>query len=182
MLHGVYTGEGYPLPKLSTSWWRKELIQDSFWWPDSSKPTSRHDRRQRSHLPGGIDTWNCRRVAVVSRYWVHPLVGWQVWFHLIAQSVRQGTVSPTSYTSCSIGAIWARQGSAHHLQIVQHVTTIFSGTVSVPAPCQYAHKLAFMTGTAIKTNAHEKLFSPTSSFCKRFSSLFICDLRSVEGS
>ncbi|WAR02492.1 PIWL1-like protein [Mya arenaria] len=42
-------------------------------------------------------------------------------FFLVSQSVRQGTVTPTHY----------------------------NGTIRVPAPCQYAHKLAFLVGQSI---------------------------------
>ena len=35
----------------------------------------------------------------------------------------------------------------------------WSGTVAVPAPCQYAHKLAFLTGTALLNDANAKLLN-----------------------
>jgi len=38
-----------------------------------------------------------------------------------------------------------------------HLYYNWSGTVSVPAPCQYAHKLAALTGTALQSSANERL-------------------------
>lgn len=67
-------------------------------------------------------------------------------FYLVSQSVRQGTVSPTSYNIL-------RDDSglnADQLQLYTfkqtHLYYNWSGTVGVPAVCQYAHKLAFLTG------------------------------------
>ncbi|XP_058838219.1 protein aubergine-like [Topomyia yanbarensis] len=67
-------------------------------------------------------------------------------FYLISQSVRQGTVSPTSYN-----ILFDNSGlSADNLQVLTykqtHLYYNWSGTVGVPAVCQYAHKLAFLTG------------------------------------
>ncbi|XP_055848829.1 protein aubergine [Episyrphus balteatus] len=65
-------------------------------------------------------------------------------FFLVSQSVRQGTVSPTSYN-----VIHDSMGfEADKLQILAykmtHMYYNWSGTCRVPAVCQYAHKLAFM--------------------------------------
>lgn len=65
-------------------------------------------------------------------------------FFLVSQSVRQGTVSPTSYN-----IIHDTMGfDANKLQILAykmtHMYYNWSGTCRVPAVCQYAHKLAFM--------------------------------------
>nr|AGH30330.1 piwi [Nilaparvata lugens] len=65
-------------------------------------------------------------------------------FFLIPQSVRQGTVSPAGYN-----VIYDKSGlSADHMQRITyklcHLYFNWSGTVRVPAPCQYAHKLAFL--------------------------------------
>jgi aubergine-like protein len=70
-------------------------------------------------------------------------------FFLVSQTVRQGTVSPTNYhvvhDDCGL--------SADQLQIMAyklcHLYFNWSGTVAVPAPCQYAHKLAYITGMAL---------------------------------
>nr|AGH30329.1 aubergine [Nilaparvata lugens] len=65
-------------------------------------------------------------------------------FFLIPQLVRQGTVSPAGYN-----VIYDKSGlSADHMQRITyklcHLYFNWSGTVRVPAPCQYAHKLAFL--------------------------------------
>ncbi|OXA44828.1 Protein aubergine [Folsomia candida] len=71
-------------------------------------------------------------------------------FYLISQYSRQGTVSPTSYN-----ILHDEQGlNADKLQQLTyklcHVYFNWSGTISVPAPCQYAHKLAYLTGMALQ--------------------------------
>nr|WOZ50368.1 piwi [Sogatella furcifera] len=65
-------------------------------------------------------------------------------FFLIPQSVRQGTVSPAGFN-----VIYDKSGlAADHMQRITyklcHLYFNWSGTVRVPAPCQYAHKLAFL--------------------------------------
>ncbi|XP_041675230.1 LOW QUALITY PROTEIN: protein aubergine [Drosophila eugracilis] len=70
-------------------------------------------------------------------------------FFVVSQSVRQGTVSPTSYNvvSDNMGL------SADRLQVLTykmtHMYYNYSGTVRVPAVCQYAHKLAFLVAESI---------------------------------
>uniref|UniRef100_A0A1Q3F3E7 Putative translation initiation factor 2c eif-2c n=1 Tax=Culex tarsalis TaxID=7177 RepID=A0A1Q3F3E7_CULTA len=67
-------------------------------------------------------------------------------FYLVSQNVRQGTVSPTSYNvlynDCGL--------DADKLQVYSfkqtHMYYNWSGTVQVPAVCQYAHKLAALAG------------------------------------
>lgn len=67
-------------------------------------------------------------------------------FYLVSQSVRQGTVSPTSYN-----VLYNSSGlDADKLQLYSfkqtHMYYNWSGTVQVPAVCQYAHKLAVLAG------------------------------------
>ncbi|KAK9870113.1 hypothetical protein WA026_006203 [Henosepilachna vigintioctopunctata] len=67
-------------------------------------------------------------------------------FYLVPQSVRQGTVNPTHYIvlhdTCKL--------KPDHVQRLAfklcHLYYNWSGTVRVPAPCQYAHKLAALYG------------------------------------
>lgn len=78
-------------------------------------------------------------------------------FYVISQSVRQGTVNPTSYN-----VIYDDSGlKPEHIQQLSykltHLYFNWPGTVRVPAPCQNAHKLAFQTGTAMHENPHERL-------------------------
>uniref|UniRef100_A0A1A9W8C2 Piwi domain-containing protein n=1 Tax=Glossina brevipalpis TaxID=37001 RepID=A0A1A9W8C2_9MUSC len=70
-------------------------------------------------------------------------------FFLVSQSVRQGTVSPTSYN-----VLHDNMGlPADKMQILTYkLTTLYynwSGTLRVPAVCQYAHKLAFLVAESI---------------------------------
>ncbi|KAI1284890.1 Piwi-like protein 1 [Halotydeus destructor] len=70
-------------------------------------------------------------------------------FYLVSQSVRQGTVAPTSYNIIEDETNWK---ATHHQQLAYklcHLYYNWMGTIRVPAPCQYAHKLAFLTGTAL---------------------------------
>ncbi|RWS29770.1 piwi-like protein 1 [Leptotrombidium deliense] len=70
-------------------------------------------------------------------------------YYLVSQSVRQGTVSPTMYNIIEDETNWKPH---HHQQLsykLCHLYFNWMGTISVPAPCQYAHKLAFLTGTAL---------------------------------
>lgn len=67
-------------------------------------------------------------------------------FFLVSQSVRQGTVSPTSYNIIS-------DNTGLNADIIQNVTYKLthmyyncSSTVRVPAPCHYAQKLSFLVG------------------------------------
>lgn len=70
-------------------------------------------------------------------------------FFLVSQSVRQGTVSPTSYN-----IIYDTMGlPPDKMQILTykmcHLYYNWSGTTRVPAVCQYAHKLAMLVGQYI---------------------------------
>lgn len=80
-------------------------------------------------------------------------------FFIVSQCVRQGTVSPTSYN-----VIHDNTGfPAEHLQRLTYKLTHayynWSGTVRVPAPCQYAHKLAFLVSQALQRDPHPELDS-----------------------
>ena len=78
-------------------------------------------------------------------------------FFLVSQSVRQGTVNPTSYN-----VIRDTSGlKPDHIQKLTyklaHLYYNWPGTVRVPAPCQYAHKLAFLVGESLHQQPSEKL-------------------------
>ncbi|XP_060517141.1 piwi-like protein Siwi isoform X2 [Cylas formicarius] len=78
-------------------------------------------------------------------------------FYIVSQCVRQGTVAPTSYNVIedSLGI------DANRLQKFTfklcHMYYNYSGTVRVPAPCQYAHKLAFLTAQSLHRAANPAL-------------------------
>ncbi|KRT81648.1 hypothetical protein AMK59_5055 [Oryctes borbonicus] len=78
-------------------------------------------------------------------------------FFIVSQCVRQGTVAPTSYN-----IIEDNMGlSTDHLQRLTykltHMYFNWSGTVRVPAPCQYAHKLAFLVSQNLHRTPNPEL-------------------------
>jgi aubergine-like protein len=78
-------------------------------------------------------------------------------FYLISQSVRQGTVGPTMYNIIEDETNWK---PTHHQQLAYKLTHLYynwPGTIRVPAPCQYAHKLAYLTGTSLHKEPASKL-------------------------
>ncbi|XP_068030550.1 piwi-like protein 2 isoform X1 [Anomalospiza imberbis] len=87
--------------------------------------------------------------------------GWQDFF-LLAHHSRQGCSVPTRYI-----CMWNTANlSPEHLQRLTfklcHLYWNWPGTVRVPAPCKYAHKLAFLVGQVLhhEPSAHlcEQLF------------------------
>lgn len=83
-------------------------------------------------------------------------------FFLVSQHVGQGTVTPTHY----VVVYDDTNLKADHVQRLSykmtHLYYNWSGTIRVPAPCQYAHKLAFLTGQYLQeessTTLCDKLF------------------------
>ncbi|XP_047656361.1 piwi-like protein 1 isoform X2 [Tachysurus fulvidraco] len=70
-------------------------------------------------------------------------------FFIVSQAVRMGCVSPTHYN-----VVYDSSGlKPDHLQRLTyklcHMYYNWQGIVRVPAPCQYAHKLAFLVGQSI---------------------------------
>ncbi|CAL8105636.1 unnamed protein product [Orchesella dallaii] len=78
-------------------------------------------------------------------------------FYLISCTARQGTVSPCSYNVLRDDSNF----DADKLQLITyklcHMYFNWSGTIAVPAPCQYAHKLAFLTGMNYGGHANANL-------------------------
>lgn len=78
-------------------------------------------------------------------------------FYLVSQHVNQGTVSPTKYVLLSETG---KLKLEHHQKLAYKLTHMYynyCGTIRVPAPCQYAHKLAYLTGQNIKQAANGRL-------------------------
>ncbi|XP_065176641.1 piwi-like protein 1 [Sycon ciliatum] len=78
-------------------------------------------------------------------------------FFLVSQHVRQGTVTPTHYT-----VVHDTTGfQANHMQRLAykmtHMYYNWPGTIRAPAPCQYAHKLAFLVGQSLQRDPDRKL-------------------------
>ncbi|ODM90222.1 Piwi-like protein 1 [Orchesella cincta] len=79
-------------------------------------------------------------------------------FFLVSQTARQGCVSPTYYNVLFDDSGLPPDRIQLFTYKLCHIYFNWSGTVAVPAPCQNAHKLAFLAGTALRgVNAHEKL-------------------------
>ncbi|CAK9832967.1 Piwi-like protein Ago3 [Anthophora retusa] len=78
-------------------------------------------------------------------------------FFLVSQNVRQGTVAPTHY----IVAYDNKNMKAEHIQRLTyklcHLYYNWPGTIKVPAPCQYAHKLASLVGQHLQLEPHQSL-------------------------
>ncbi|XP_031426226.1 piwi-like protein 2 [Clupea harengus] len=83
-------------------------------------------------------------------------------FYLMAHSIRQGCGLPTHYISLYNTA----NLTPDHLQRLTfkmcHMYWNWPGTIRVPAPCKYAHKLAFLTGQSLHSepsiNLADKLY------------------------
>ena len=75
-------------------------------------------------------------------------VGWMDFF-LVSQSVRQGTVTPTHYNIINDSTGLKPDHFQRLTYKLCHLYYNWPGTIRVPAPCQYAHKLAFLVGQSI---------------------------------
>ncbi|XP_034548252.1 piwi-like protein 1 isoform X2 [Notolabrus celidotus] len=78
-------------------------------------------------------------------------------FYIVSQAVRQGSVSPTHYN-----VVYDTSGlKPDHMQRLTyklcHMYYNWQGIIRVPAPCQYAHKMAFLVGQSIHKEPHSKL-------------------------
>ncbi|XP_014475840.1 PREDICTED: protein aubergine-like [Dinoponera quadriceps] len=78
-------------------------------------------------------------------------------FFLVSQKVKQGTVSPTSYSVVydNIGLDPDRMQRITYK--LTHMYFNCSNTVRVPAPCHYAHKLAFLVSKFIHQSPDSQL-------------------------
>ncbi|XP_076183487.1 aubergine isoform X2 [Ptiloglossa arizonensis] len=71
-------------------------------------------------------------------------------FYIVSQSVRQGTVSPCAYNVIADSTGWRADQLQRITYKMTHMYYNWSGSVKVPAPCQYAHKLAFLVAQFIR--------------------------------
>nr|AUZ94235.1 piwi [Recilia dorsalis] len=83
-------------------------------------------------------------------------------FFLVSQMVRQGTVTPTHYIVLHNTTRLDPDKIQRLTYKMCHLYYNWPGTIRVPAPCQYAHKLAHLVGTSIHkepaANLCDKLF------------------------
>uniref|UniRef100_UPI00358F629F piwi-like protein 1 n=1 Tax=Myxine glutinosa TaxID=7769 RepID=UPI00358F629F len=70
-------------------------------------------------------------------------------FYIISQSVRQGTVSPTHYNVVFDTSAMKPDHMQRLTYKMCHLYYNWPGIIRVPAPCLYAHKLAFLVGQSI---------------------------------
>ncbi|XP_026177345.1 piwi-like protein 1 [Mastacembelus armatus] len=78
-------------------------------------------------------------------------------FYIVSQAVRSGSVSPTHYN-----VVYDTSGlKPDHMQRLTyklcHMYYNWQGVIRVPAPCQYAHKLAFLVGQSIHKEPNVQL-------------------------
>merc|ERR1712141_181567 len=78
-------------------------------------------------------------------------------FYLISQSVRQGSVNPTSYNVIEDECMLPPDRLQLLTYKMCHLYQNWPGTVRVPAPCQYAHKLAYLVGETLQQVPHNLL-------------------------
>jgi len=78
-------------------------------------------------------------------------------FFLVSQAVTQGTVAPTHFHVIEDQVGMPPQVLQNFTFQLCHLYYNWSGTVRVPAPCQYAHKLAFLVGQNIQRPPSELL-------------------------
>ncbi|KAL9704330.1 hypothetical protein quinque_007848 [Culex quinquefasciatus] len=78
-------------------------------------------------------------------------------FYLVSQSARQGTVSPTSYNVLYNGSELGADQLQVHSYKQTHMYYNWTGTVQVPAVCQYANKLAALVGQFLHQPPHTRL-------------------------
>lgn len=78
-------------------------------------------------------------------------------FYVVSQHCREGTVTPTNFNVIHDESAM----KADHMQRLSyklcHLYFNWAGTVRVPAPCLYAHKLAFLIGQSVHRGASVKL-------------------------
>lgn len=70
-------------------------------------------------------------------------------FFLISQCVTQGTVAPTYYNVVEDTSGWTPDIIQRLSFKLCHTYYNTASTTRVPAPCHYAHKLAFLVSQAI---------------------------------
>jgi len=78
-------------------------------------------------------------------------------FFLVSQHVGQGTVSPSHYIVLHDSSGLSPGDMQKLAYKLTHMYYNWPGTVRVPAPCQYAHKLAYQVGEHIKKEPSSRL-------------------------
>ena len=78
-------------------------------------------------------------------------------FYMVSQNVTQGTATPSHYRVI-LDEIKLPSNTMQYLTFkLCHLYFNWAGTIRVPAPCQYAHKIAFLIGKSVHQFPHENL-------------------------
>ncbi|KAM9055897.1 LOW QUALITY PROTEIN: piwi-like protein 3 [Megaptera novaeangliae] len=79
-------------------------------------------------------------------------------FFIVSQSVKEGTgtVTPTHYNVIH-DTLYLSPDAVDLTYKLCHMYYNFSGIIRVPAPCHYAHKLAYLVGQSLHQEPHESL-------------------------
>uniref|UniRef100_A0A8C7AF15 Piwi like RNA-mediated silencing 3 n=1 Tax=Neovison vison TaxID=452646 RepID=A0A8C7AF15_NEOVI len=102
--------------------------------------------RLRNPLPGTVID-----VEVTKRQWYD--------FFIVSQSVKDGTVTPTHYNVIHDTVRFTPDRIQHLTYRLCHMYYNLAGVIRVPAPCHYAHKLAYLVGQSIHQEPHHSLAS-----------------------
>nr|XP_060467758.1 piwi-like protein 3 [Panthera onca] len=102
--------------------------------------------RLQNPLPGTVID-----VEVTKRQWYD--------FFIVSQSVKDGTVTPTHYNVIHDTVHFTPDGIQCLTYRLCHMYYNLSGVIRVPAPCHYAHKLAYLVGQSIHQEPHYSLAS-----------------------
>ncbi|XP_068617933.1 piwi-like protein Ago3 [Battus philenor] len=78
-------------------------------------------------------------------------------FLIVSQKVNQGTVTPTHYVVVHDDSGMTPDQCQRLTYKMCHLYYNWPGTVRVPAPCQYAHKLAYLIGQSVHQKPSEAL-------------------------
>ncbi|XP_025194220.1 piwi-like protein Siwi [Melanaphis sacchari] len=78
-------------------------------------------------------------------------------FFLVSQHVKEGTVTPTHYNVIEDTFKLPPDYMQRLTFKLTHMYYNWSGTIRVPAPCQYAHRLAFLSGQTLLQAANTAL-------------------------
>nr|XP_019611125.1 PREDICTED: piwi-like protein 3 [Rhinolophus sinicus] len=100
--------------------------------------------RLRNPLPGTVVD-----VVLTKREWYD--------FFIISQSVKDGTVTPTHYNVIHDTVRLSPDTVQCLTYRLCHMYYNLPGVIRVPAPCHYAHKLAYLVGQSIHQVPHQSL-------------------------
>lgn len=114
-------------------------------------------------LPCQIGTYQIEYLIInyyinaVNIFEVTPFIFFRYDFYLVSNVARQGTVSPCSYHVIYDDSTLEADKIHKITYKLCHMYFNWSGAIAMPAPCQYAHKLASITGVAYHAPASTKL-------------------------